>query len=79
MTEVHDLVYHGQGGFTYNDVYNMPITYRKFHIRKINEHIERQNEEMEKSRKGSNVSTQKSQVSRPNIPQADFTTKVKGA
>jgi hypothetical protein len=29
------LIYHGNGGFTFSDVYNMPIWVRKFYISKI--------------------------------------------
>ena len=37
---MHDLVYHGGGGFIHSEVYNMPTWLRRFHIQKINEHIE---------------------------------------
>lgn len=74
MTEVHDLVYHGQGGFPYDQVYNMPIKYRKYHIQKINEYLEKKSEAEEESMKKSQGSLTKS-LSKPNIPQADFTAK----
>jgi hypothetical protein len=35
--QVFDLVYHGKG-FTYQDVYNMPVYLRHFYVRKI-QHI----------------------------------------
>ena len=76
MAEVHDLVYHGRGGFPYETVYNMPITYRKYHIQKINEYLEKKSEAEEKATKSVSSSPNKS-PSRPNIPQADFTTKAK--
>lgn len=76
MSEVHDLVYHGRGGFPYDTVYNMPIVYRKYHIQKINEFLEKKAEAEEKAMKKSSVSSNKS-LSRPNIPQADFTSKAK--
>jgi hypothetical protein len=38
--EVHDLTYHGGGGFTYSEVYNMPIYLRRYSIRRINDHLE---------------------------------------
>ena len=41
MTEVFDLVYHGGGGFNYNEVWNMDIPKRKFNIKKIKEHLDR--------------------------------------
>jgi hypothetical protein len=40
MTEVFELTYHGGGGFTYSEVYNMPISHRKFNLKKIREHLE---------------------------------------
>ena len=49
---MHDLVYHGGGGFIHSEVYNMPTWLRRFHIQKINEHVKKENHEMEKSRKG---------------------------
>lgn len=32
---IFDLIYHGNGGFTFSDVYNFPIWVRKFYINKI--------------------------------------------
>jgi len=34
-SHIFDLIYHGNGGFTFSDVYNMPIWTRKFYINKI--------------------------------------------
>lgn len=34
-SHIFDLIYHGNGGFTWNDVYNMPVWARKFYIGKI--------------------------------------------
>ena len=64
--QIHDLVFHGGGGFQYYDVYNMPIWLRRIHIQKISEHNKKQNEEMEKAKKGSSNSNQ---VLSPNINQ----------
>lgn len=75
MNEVHDLVYHGQGGFTYDQVYSMPIQYRKYHIQKINEHLEKLKEAQEKATGKTNAPPGPAQ---PNIaPRADISTKVK--
>ena len=52
---MHDLVYHGGGGFIHSEVYNMPIWMRRFHIQKINEHNKKQQEEIEKQQGKSNV------------------------
>ncbi len=34
-TDIFDLIYHGNGGFNFSDVYNMPIWARKFYVTKI--------------------------------------------
>lgn len=65
FTQIHDLVYHGKGGFIHSEVYNMPIWLRQYHIKKINEHLTKQQEEAEKQQGKSNVGDGK--LSRPNI------------
>ena len=50
--QIHDLVYHGGGGFIHSEVYNMPIWLRKFHIHKVSEWNKKQNEEIKKAQKG---------------------------
>lgn len=55
-SQLFDLIFHGNGGFTWSDVYHMPIWARKFYINKIiefNEAQKKANEEsMNKSRRG---------------------------
>lgn len=41
--EVFSLCYHGQGGFTWEEVYNLPIHLRRFYIMEINKIIEERN------------------------------------
>lgn len=41
--EIFSLCYYGQGGFTWNEVYNLPIHLRRFYIKKVNEQIEKRN------------------------------------
>lgn len=43
FTQIHDIVFHGNGGYTWETVYNMPIWLRTFTFNKIKEHYERQN------------------------------------
>ena len=65
FSQIHEIVFHGQGGYDYETIYNMPIWLRKFSISKINEHNKEQNDEIEKSKKGSTPN--KNQVYRPNV------------
>ena len=65
FTQIHDLVFHGGGGFIHSEVYNMPIWMRRYHIQKINEYNRKQQEEIDKQKGKSNVGDGK--PSRPNI------------
>lgn len=66
MTEVFDLVYHGGGGFTYTEVWEMDVPKRRFNIKKINEHLERQRQMQEDQDK---VLTNKSDNSKMIVPE----------
>mgnify|MGYP004320776675 FL=1 len=65
FTQIHDLVYHGGGGFLHTEVYNMPVWMRRFHIQKINEWNKKQQEEYDKLNNKSNMGD--GQIQRPNI------------
>ena len=66
FSQIHEIVFHGKGGYTWNDVYNMPLWLRKFTFEKIKEFYEKEKEEMEKrTKQTSNESPSK--LSRPNI------------
>ncbi len=41
------MVFHGNGGFIFSEVWDMPVWQRKYHIKLINDHIERVNGENE--------------------------------
>ena len=64
--QLHDLVYHGGGGFIHSEVYNMPVWLRRFHITKINEYVEKQNKEQRKAQGNEQVGDDK-KVLGPNI------------
>jgi len=35
FSQIHEIVFHGQGGYDYNTVYNMPIWLRKYTFDKL--------------------------------------------
>ena len=37
------------GGFTFSDVYNLPVHIRKYYTRKLSDRIQKQNEEVNKT------------------------------
>lgn len=53
LTQIHEICFYGQGGYSWPVVYNMPIWLRKFTFQKIKAHYDKQQEEMEKA-KGQN-------------------------
>ena len=69
-TEIHDLVFHGGGGFIHSEVYNMPVWLRRYHIDRINEYNKKQQEEIEKAQGRSNIGD--GEISRPNINPSQF-------
>lgn len=83
LDEIFLLCYHGNGGWTHEEVYNMPIRYRHFYLHKINETIEKQNEAIEKQYNNT-PSKSKEFVGPPDsvrkkieqAPKADFESKV---
>jgi hypothetical protein len=66
MTEVFELTYHGGGGFTYSEVWNMDVNKRRFNLKKINEYLER----VEEVRNDQNKKiTEKTDLNKINIPE----------
>ena len=56
------MVFHGHG-FTWTELYNMPIWLRKFYYKKIEESLKKQKEAQEKQTK----TTSKPKIPRPSI------------
>lgn len=44
-SEIHEIVFHGKGGYDWDTVYNMPIWLRKFTFNKIKEWYEQEQEQ----------------------------------
>jgi hypothetical protein len=60
--ELFDLVYYGQGGFTYTDVSNMPIHIRRFFIKRIEQDLKKK---QKAEQKASKAAQSKSRVTAP--------------
>ena len=50
-SHIFDLIFHGNGGFTFSDVYNMPVWARKFYIGKIVEWKQEEQKAYDKANK----------------------------
>jgi hypothetical protein len=40
FNQIHEIVFHGKGGYDWNTVYNMPIWLRKFTFEKLKKYYE---------------------------------------
>ena len=72
FTQIHEIVFHGKGGYDYDTVYNMPIWLRRFTFQKISDFYE---EEAKEAKKASGKST--SMPTGPNIRQPSYSTKAR--
>jgi hypothetical protein len=54
-TQIHEIVFHGNGGYDWNTVYNMPIYLRRFTFNKIQEYFNKQNESTNQSSNGTST------------------------
>jgi len=68
---MHEIVFHGKGGYDYETVYNMPIWLRNFTFQKMQEHYEKEKAEIDKVNKKS--STLKS----PKVKKPTYSTKAR--
>jgi hypothetical protein len=66
FTSIHEIVYHGNGGYDWETVYNMPIWLRRFTFQKIQDWFNKQNAEIEK-KKNTLTNTPKEEIARPAI------------
>ena len=70
--EIHEIIFHGQGGYDWETVYNMPIWLRRFTFNTLKEYYEKQNE-------SSTASTDPNKTLMPGVvpkaPKANYQTK----
>jgi hypothetical protein len=65
FSQIHDIVFNGNGGYSWETIYNMPIWLRKFTFTKIKEFYEKEKEEHDKIQQKQN--NNKSNIARPAI------------
>ena len=51
FTQIHEIVFHGKGGYDWHTVYNMPIWLRNYTFSLINEHYEKEKKAYEDANK----------------------------
>jgi hypothetical protein len=73
--QIHEIVFNGQGGYTWDIVYNMPIWLRRFTFETLREYYEKINKDKE-TLEDSVKNKKQPGVTRPDIaPKPTYTTK----
>jgi len=57
FSQIHQIVFHGNGGYDWHTVYNMPIWLRRFTFNEIKKHFEEENKAIQKQSSGKNPNT----------------------
>ena len=68
FTSIHQIIFHGKGGYDFSTVYNMPLWLRKFTYNEIQKFYKDEKEEYEKA-SGNNKSTLVSPDGKINSPE----------
>ena len=64
FNQIHEIVFHGKGGYDFHTIYNMPIWLRNFTFKKLEEHYKK---EQEAYNKQSKTLKNSKEIARPNI------------
>ena len=72
--QIHEIVFHGNGGYDWDTVYNMPLWLRRTTFNLIKEYYDEQKESIEKQQ-NMLKNNKKDEIARPNIAPT-YTTKV---
>lgn len=56
FTQIHEICFHGQGGYDWYTVYDMPIWLRRFTFNKLQDYYKKQEEQIESSKNGGKTS-----------------------
>ena len=72
FSQIHDICFHGQGGYSWETVYNMHVWLRNFTFNKIESYNRKQKEQIEsQTKKGEKTLVDsKGKVNTPNFTQA---------
>lgn len=52
--QIHQIVFHGKGGYDWGTVYNLPLWLRNYTFSEIKRHYEEEKEQIERAQKGKN-------------------------
>ena len=69
--QIFQICYHGGGGFTHKEVYNLPIWLRRFYFKELEEQLKAEAEANKRASKGKSPNfskPSKPSISKPSMP-----------
>ena len=57
FSQIHQIIFHGNGGYDWHTVYNMPIWLRRFTFNEIKKHFDEENQSIQKQSNGKTPNT----------------------
>lgn len=73
FSQIHEIIFYGNGGYDWGTVYNMPIWLRKFTYEKIKKHYEDKKEVTDKANNQLSSKPKTNKLNKPDI--ANYTAK----
>lgn len=58
FSQIHEIVFYGKGGYSWSDVYNMPVWLRKFTFAKIKDFYDKESKSIKKAQNNSSNSVE---------------------
>ena len=69
--QIHEIVFHGKGGYDWETAYHMPLWLRKTTYNLMKEHYDKEKEEHDKAM---NKGKMKNEIARPNVAPSSSST-----
>jgi hypothetical protein len=73
--QIHEIVFHGKGGYDWDTVYNMPIWLRRFTFNSIKDYYDKEKEEYDKAANKQQTPDQLAKLAKPPTAKPTYTTK----
>ncbi len=69
FTQIHNILFHGKGGYDFETIYNMPIWLRKFTFSEIDNYYKEENKKQKEASEGKGKQTLVSSDGKVNAPE----------
>lgn len=67
FSQIHEILFHGNGGYDWETIYNMPVWLRNFTYKKIEEFYKKKNEQIDEQNNVISNTTKTDKIAKPPI------------